>query len=103
VVQQTASAKTEPPALTAELDRLSGLALAAGKDFNDELTFILNHAATLLQMLGAEHEASVALAELQDATLRCAEISRCLLLVTTRARDSFWCAKVKTGNAGPGD
>jgi hypothetical protein len=85
--------KQEPapdrPVLYAELDRLSCLAMAASKDFNDELTLILNRAAISLDLIGADHPATSDLVELQGSVVRCAEITRCLMLLTLRARDSM--------------
>ena len=69
---------------TASACRLSGLALAASKDFNDELTFIMNHADVALELLGPDHPASAGLRELQQSALRCAEIARCLLRLTLK-------------------
>ena len=69
-----------------EMDRLRTLALAAGKDFNDELTLILNHAEVTLGLLGAEHPAGPELIEVRHATLRCAETVRGLLRVASRVR-----------------
>jgi hypothetical protein len=102
VKEQTASAGARRT-VDRELDRLSGLALAASKDFNDELTFILNHADVALDQLGADHPASAGLRELQQSARRCAEITRCLLRLTLRARDSVRYAKVRSGHADPGD
>jgi len=62
-----------------QLDRLRLLTAAAAKDYNDELTLILNHADLAQQMLGPCHPASDSLVELAHAVVRCAEISRCLL------------------------
>lgn len=72
--------------LCADLDRLSMLATAAGKDYNDELTFIINHVHIALDRLGPSHPASRELAEVHHAAMRCAETSRCLLLLAGRAR-----------------
>jgi len=88
--------------IAAEFERLSVLALAAGKDFNDELTFILNHAATSLEMLGPDHPASSDLVELTHAAMRCAETTRCLLVLTERARAAVPQGKVKTDYANSG-
>jgi hypothetical protein len=82
--QETAS---ERPVLHADLDRLSCLALAASKDFNDELTIILNRAAISLELIGEDHPAASELIELQSSVIRCAEITRCLMLLTLRGRD----------------
>lgn len=98
--QRTAS--TDRKAFVAELDRLSSLTLAAGKDFNDELTLILNHAEVSLDLLGAAHPASTGLLELQHAAMRCAETTRCLLLLTLRARETVHYAKVGTEHARAG-
>jgi len=97
------SAWTRRSAHNGELDRLSGLALAASKDFNDELTFILNHADVALELVGTQHPACASLRELQQSAERCAEITRCLLRLTLRARDSVRYARVRTGHAYPGD
>ena len=99
--EQTATVASR--ALAGEFDQLSCLALAAGKDINDELTIILNHAAAAQDALGAEHPACGGLEELQHAIIRCAEISRCLLLLTLRARDAVGCARVKAGCAYSGN
>jgi hypothetical protein len=77
--------------------------MAAGKDFNDELTFILNYAEVSLDLLGPKHPASSSLVELTHAVRRCAETTRCLLLMTLRARDSARYAKVKPGHANSGN
>jgi hypothetical protein len=103
VREQTACAPVASPALAGEFDQLSCLALAAGKDFNDELTLILNHAAASRELLGPEHPAGRGLEELQHAAIRCAEISRCLLLLTLRARDAMGCVRVKAGRAHSGN
>jgi len=79
---------THHPVPSGEMDRLTALALAAGKDFNDELTFILNHADLSLDLLPAGHPARPELIALQHSATRCAEITRCLLLLTLRARDA---------------
>lgn len=97
VKQSTASS------FAGELDRLSSLTLAAGKDFNDELTFILNHAEISRDMLGPYHPAGAGLVELQQAVLRCAETTRCLLRLTERARETVRYAKVRARHANPGD
>jgi hypothetical protein len=97
VKQEIASTISQQPVVYRELDRLSGLTQAAGHGFNDELTFILNHADVSLGLVGAGHPASVSLIELQRSALRCAEISRGLLSMTERAREAVRCAKVKHG------
>lgn len=91
------------PAVEGELDKLSGLALAAAKDFNDELTFILNHAEVSMDLLGPQHPANDHLNELQHSAVRCAEITRCLLLLTLQARESVRYATVRTGHEDTGD
>jgi len=88
VKEQTAPTTRRLQSFVGELDRLSSLTMAAGKDFNDELTFILNHAEISLDLLGPEHPASDGLVELTRAAMRCAETTRCLLLLTERARES---------------
>ena len=70
--------------------------MAAGKDFNDELTFILNHAEVSLDLLGPEHPAAEEIVELTRAARRCAEMNRCLLLFAQRACDSVHHAKAKS-------
>lgn len=77
--------------------------MAAGKDFNDELTFILNHAEISLDLLGPEHPASDGIVELTHAAMRCAETTRCLLLLTERARASVRYARVRADHANPGN
>ncbi|HXM40165.1 MAG TPA: hypothetical protein VN924_02885 [Bryobacteraceae bacterium] len=101
--QQTASASRRLESYAGEFDRLSSLTMAAGKDFNDELTFILNHAEASLDLLGPEHPASDGLVELTHAAIRCARTTRCLLLLTVRARASVRCDKVRAGHANPGN
>ena len=96
-------ARAIPPDVSGELDRLSSLALAAGQDFNDELTFILNYAQVSLEMIGAQHPACANLVELKRSAMRCAETAHCLLLLTGRARDVVRCATVKRGDAYPGN
>jgi hypothetical protein len=86
-----------------EFDRLTSLTMAAGKDYNDELTFILNHAEVSLDLLGPAHPASDGLVEVTHAAMRCAETTRCLLLLTSRARESLRYVKVRAGNANPGN
>jgi hypothetical protein len=88
VKEPTACATRGPRSFAGDLDRLSSLAMAAGKDFNDELTLILNHAEVSLDLLGPEHPASGGIVELTRAAMRCAETTRCLLLLTQRARNS---------------
>jgi len=88
VKEQLVPATRRIPSFVGELDRLSSLTMAAGKDFNDELTFILNYADISLDLLGPEHPASKGLVELTHAAKRCAETTRCLLLLTLRARAS---------------
>jgi hypothetical protein len=58
--------------------------MAAGKDFNDDLTFILNHAEVSLDLLGPEHPACESIVELTHAAMRCAETTRCLMLMTSK-------------------
>jgi len=77
--------------------------MAAGKDYNDELTLILNHAEVSLDLLGPQHPASGGLVELAQAAKRCAETTRCLLQLTQRARDSVRYARVRADYANPGD
>jgi hypothetical protein len=102
VKYHAASAAANPKTFVGELDRLSSLTLAAGKDFNDELTFILNHADVTRDMLGPYHPADAELTELQQAALRCAETTRCLLLLTQRARDLIRYSKARASHANPG-
>ena len=101
--EQTASATRRLESYVGELDRLSSLTMAAGKDYNDELTFILNHAEVSLDLLGPEHPASDGIVELTHAAMRCAATTRSLLLLTLRARESVRYAKVGAGHANPGD
>jgi hypothetical protein len=89
--------------VSAILDRLSSLNMVAGKDFNDELTFILNYAEVSLDLLGPKHPASGGLVELTHAARRCAETTRALLLMTLHARQLAQCAKVKPGHAHSGN
>ncbi|HTQ56232.1 MAG TPA: hypothetical protein VMI94_17310 [Bryobacteraceae bacterium] len=96
---QAASPTSTRKAFAAELDRLSSLTLAAGKDFNDELTFILNHADVSLGLVGPDHPAGPGLVEVQHAAIRCAETTRYLLLLTQRARDVVRYAKVRDKRA----
>ena len=77
--------------------------MAASKDFNDELTFILNHADVSRELLGPQHPASNGLIELQHAAMRCAETTRCLLQLTARARETVRYARVRASHAYPGD
>lgn len=93
--EQTAPITRRLESFVGELDRLSSLAMAAGKDFNDELTFILNHAEVSLDLLGPQHPASGGIVELTRAAMRCAETTRCLLLLTQRALESVRYAKVR--------
>ncbi|MGA2737366.1 MAG: hypothetical protein ABSG65_07925 [Bryobacteraceae bacterium] len=101
--QQTASATRRLESYTGEFDRLSSLTMAAGKGFNDELTFILNYADISLDMLGPQHPASDGLVELTNAAIRCAETTRSLLLLTVQARASVRCDKVGAEHANPGN
>jgi hypothetical protein len=103
VKEQTASPTRRLQSFAGEFDRLSSLTMAAGKDFNDELTLILNHAELSLDLLGPEHPASDGIVELTHAAMRCAETTRCLLLLTQRARDSVRCARVRADHAHPGN
>lgn len=89
VKEQTAPTIRRLPALVTELDHLAILSLAAGKDFNDELTFILNHAETALNLVGPNHPARESLVELTHASMRCAETARCLLVLAGRARHTL--------------
>jgi len=98
-----APAIPNPKTFVGELDRLSSLTLAAGKDFNDELTLILNHADLSLDLLGPYHPAGPELVEVRHAVQRCAETTRCLLLMTQRAREMVRYAKVRNRHAHPGD
>lgn len=93
--QQPASGRPEVNEVHIELERLSALAMSAGKDFNDELTLILNRAVISLDLIGEDHPAAADLVALQDSVLRCAEITRCLMLLTIRARDSVRCATLQ--------
>jgi hypothetical protein len=102
-VKEQPAPATRLKSFAGEFDRLSSLAMAAGKDFNDELTFIVNHAEVSLDLLGPEHPASVGLVELTHAAMRCAETTRCLLLLTQRARDSVRYSKVSATHANPGN
>ncbi len=101
--EQSASATPQHESFAAQLERLSSLTLAAGKDFNDELTLILNYVEISLDMLGAEHPLSPDLIELQQSARRCAETARCLLLLTTQARHAVRCGKLKADDADTGD
>jgi hypothetical protein len=103
VKQETASTTLHSEPFVGEFDRLSSLTLAAGKDFNDELTLILNHAEVSLDLVGADHPASEGLVELQHAAMRCAETTRGLLLLSRRAQDTVRYAKVRASDANPGD
>ncbi|MFN7997277.1 MAG: hypothetical protein U0Q18_26915 [Bryobacteraceae bacterium] len=84
--QVNASAATRHAALSGELDRLSCLAMAAARDFNDELTLILNHADISMDLIGDYHPAEAPLEDLQRCVRRCAEITRCLSIMTLRTR-----------------
>jgi hypothetical protein len=88
VKEQTAAATRRLQSFAGEFDRLTSLTMAAGKDFNDELTFILNYAEVSLHMLGPEHPACEGMVEVTHAAMRCAETARCLLVLTQRARDT---------------
>jgi hypothetical protein len=103
VKEQLRSQTMHGPVPNSELDRLSGLALAAAKDFNDELTFILNHAEASLDLVGPRHPACGSLMELQHAVMRCAEITRCLSLLTLRAGGPVHYGTVRTGDEDSGD
>ena len=63
--------------------------MAAGKDFCDDLTFIVNHAEVSLGLLGAAHPASEGMVEVTHAAMRCAETARCLMRLTQRTRQSL--------------
>lgn len=101
--KETNSATQRLDSYVGELDRLSTLTLAAGKDYNDELTFILNHAEASLDLLGPEHPACDGLVEVTHAALRCAETTRALLQLTLRARESVRYAKVRADHAHSGN
>ena len=103
VKQQTDSATRRDESFVGELDRLSILTMAAGKDFNDELTLILNHAEASLDLLGAKHPASDGLVEVTHAAMRCAETARCLLQFTLRTRDSVGYPRMRAKGANPGN
>ena len=66
-------------------DRAGMLAAAVASEFNDELTLILSQCEISLERLGAGHPAADALLELQQAALRCAAITHCLLSFTVRS------------------
>ncbi|HLY16660.1 MAG TPA: hypothetical protein VKR61_05525 [Bryobacteraceae bacterium] len=100
---QPALATPSPKSFAGELDRLTSLTLAAGRDFNDELTLILNHAELTRDLLGAQHPASPGLIELQHAAIRCAETTRCLQTLTMRARDTIRCGTLRADHADPRD
>jgi hypothetical protein len=102
VKELTASQNRRLKSLAGEIDRLSTLSMAAGKDFNDELTFILNHADVSLGMLGTAHPASDGIVEMAHAAMRCAETARCLMRLTLRARESVRYAKERIGHANSG-
>ena len=50
--------------------------LEVAHGFNEELTIILNSASIASQLLGPEHPAKDAIAELKRSADRCAELSR---------------------------
>jgi hypothetical protein len=102
VKDQTVSVTIEANESNGELDRLSLMTLAAAKDFNDELTMIMNNADLSLDLVGGAHPASANLTELQNSAVRCSEITRCLLMLSLRARDSIHCARVGAGDAHSG-
>jgi hypothetical protein len=60
-------------------DRLRGLAAALAKDYNDELTIILNQVALTLDLLGPGHPAMPELMNLARSAYRCADLTRGLL------------------------
>ena len=66
-------------------DRAGLLAAAVASEFNDELTLILSQCEISLERLGADHPAADTLLELQQAALRCAAITHCLLTFTVRS------------------
>jgi hypothetical protein len=103
VKKEITSATQRLDSYVGELDRLSILTLAAGKDYNDELTFILNHAEASLDLLGPEHPACGGLVEVTHAALRCAETTRSLLQLTLRARESVRYARVRAAHAHSGN
>jgi hypothetical protein len=103
VKELSASLTPHPESFAGQLERLSNLTLAAGKDFNDELTLILNHVEISLDLLGAEHPLSPDLIELQQSARRCAETARCLLQLTTQARRAVRCVKLRADDADTGD
>ena len=82
--------------LAGELERLSAVTLAASKDFNDELTFVVNLAEESLERLEAGHAAAPDLIQLQHCARRCAETARCLLLLSLRARRSLSSTSAET-------
>ena len=66
-------------------DRAGMLAAAVASEFNDELTLILGQCEISLELIGGGHPAAEALFELQQAALRCAAITDCLLTFTVRS------------------
>jgi len=67
-----------------DLDRVDAIAAAAGHDFNDELTIILNGTQLSLQTLEPGHPARPLLRDIQSAAQRCVWKSSCLLNYGTR-------------------
>jgi hypothetical protein len=61
------------------IDRAYAVAAAAARDFNDELTVILNSVSESLGILEEDHPARVLLLDLQGAAQRCVWMAEGLL------------------------
>jgi hypothetical protein len=65
-------------------DRAYAVAAAAARDFNDELTVILNRVSESLGSLDEDHPARVLLLDLQNAAQRCVWKAEGLLQFSAR-------------------
>jgi hypothetical protein len=66
------------------IDRAYAVAAAAARDFNDELTVILNSVSESLGNLEEDHPARLLLLDLQDAAERCVSKAEGLLQFSAR-------------------
>jgi hypothetical protein len=67
------------------IDRAYAVAAAAARDFNDELTVILNSVSESLGNLEEDHPARVLLLDLQGAAQRCVRKAEGLLRFSARS------------------
>jgi hypothetical protein len=71
-------------ARTVKTCRIAGLTMAAAKDFNDHLTFMVNNAEVALSMVEDGDPLRAIMQDLQRDSLACATISRTLMLLAKK-------------------